>query len=78
MMHLGFLIEGGVRFFRNTLNSNHRFHFCHDSNMKRTPKTIQEIYDQFLRRREALIKALVDGMTFSTEFLGDFLGAFNS
>lgn len=46
--------------------------------MKRTPKTIQEIYDQFLRRREALIKALVDGMTFSTEFPRDFLGAFYS
>jgi hypothetical protein len=33
--------------------------------MKSAPKTIQEIYEQFVNRREALIKALVDGTSFN-------------
>lgn len=33
--------------------------------MKSAPKTILEIYEQFVNRREALIKALVDGTYFN-------------
>lgn len=41
--------------------------------MKSAPKTIQEIYEQFVNRREALIKALVDGTSSNPGDLNELL-----